>query len=137
MANSDQNPSAALVTGQAPDLGLPPQVCLFEGALDPCVLIIFGATGDLTAIKLMPALYNLFLWGGLPSPCCIVGCARTALRYTLMASSNSPRPTRAAARFRESLASSGLLCQANRYCASASSVRPILASAWPKLVRAS
>ena len=79
MANSDQNPSAALVTGQAPDLGLPPQVCLFEGALDPCVLIIFGATGDLTAIKLMPALYNLFLRGGLPSPCCIVGCARTAL----------------------------------------------------------
>jgi len=27
----------------------------------------------------MPALYNLFLRGGLPSPCCIVGCARTPL----------------------------------------------------------
>jgi len=69
----------ALVTGQAPDLGLPPEVCLFEGGLDPCTVVIFGATGDLTAIKLMPALYNLFLRGGLPSPCGIVGCARTTL----------------------------------------------------------
>ena len=25
----------------------------------PCILIIFGATGDLTARKLMPALYHL------------------------------------------------------------------------------
>jgi len=69
----------AWVTGSAPDLGLPPEACLFEGSLDPCMVIIFGATGDLTATKLMPALYNLFLRGGLPSPCCVVGCARTRL----------------------------------------------------------
>ncbi len=69
----------ALVTGQAPDLGLSPEACLFEGRLEPCSVVIFGATGDLTAIKLMPALYNLFLRGGLPSPCCLVGCARTPL----------------------------------------------------------
>ena len=25
----------------------------------PCVMVIFGATGDLTARKLFPALYNL------------------------------------------------------------------------------
>jgi len=72
---------SARVTGSAPDLGLPPEACLFEGSLDPCTVIIFGATGDLTAAKLMPALYNLFLRGGLPSPCCIVGCARTPLSH--------------------------------------------------------
>ncbi|HEX9003187.1 MAG TPA: hypothetical protein VGB07_24980, partial [Blastocatellia bacterium] len=26
---------------------------------DPCVMVIFGATGDLTKRKLFPALYNL------------------------------------------------------------------------------
>jgi len=82
MPTQDKNISpapSALVTGQAPDLGLPPEVCLFEGRLDPCTVVIFGATGDLTATKLMPALYSLFLRGGLPVPCCIVGCARTTL----------------------------------------------------------
>ncbi len=71
--------SGALVTGRAPDLGLPPETCLFERPLDPCILVIFGATGDLTAGKLIPALYHLFLRGGLPDPCFIVGCARTPL----------------------------------------------------------
>lgn len=28
--------------------------------LSPCILVIFGATGDLTARKLLPALYNLY-----------------------------------------------------------------------------
>ena len=69
----------ALVTGQAPDLGMPMEACLFEGRLDPCTIVIFGATGDLTALKLLPALYNLFLRGALPFPCCIVGSARTRL----------------------------------------------------------
>ena len=68
-----------LVTGKAPDLGVLPETCLYEGRLDPCTIVIFGASGDLTAIKLMPALFNLFLRGGLPSPCGIVGCARTSL----------------------------------------------------------
>jgi len=44
--------------------------------LDPCVLIIFGATGDLTARKLMPALYNLSRIGQLPSHFACVGFAR-------------------------------------------------------------
>ena len=82
MGDADKNmPSVpgALVTGQTQDLGLPPEACLFEGPLDSCTVVIFGATGDLTAIKLMPALYSLFLRGGLPSPCGIVGCGRTTL----------------------------------------------------------
>ena len=33
---------------------------------DPCLLVIFGASGDLTAKKLMPALYALALRRLLP-----------------------------------------------------------------------
>ncbi|MEN9344433.1 MAG: glucose-6-phosphate 1-dehydrogenase [Chlamydiota bacterium] len=44
--------------------------------LDPCVLVIFGATGDLTARKLLPALYNLAREGQLPSQFAVVGFAR-------------------------------------------------------------
>lgn len=43
---------------------------------EPCVVIIFGATGDLTHRKLIPALYNLALDGDLPSPSSVVGFAR-------------------------------------------------------------
>ena len=41
-----------------------------------CILVIFGATGDLTARRLIPALYNLFLAGQLPSNFACVGFAR-------------------------------------------------------------
>lgn len=43
---------------------------------DPCILVIFGATGDLTARKLIPALYNLARDGQLPSHFACVGFAR-------------------------------------------------------------
>lgn len=43
---------------------------------DPCVMVIFGATGDLTARKLLPALYNLAKDGQLPSQFACVGFAR-------------------------------------------------------------
>ncbi|MCH9704382.1 MAG: glucose-6-phosphate dehydrogenase [Chlamydiae bacterium] len=43
---------------------------------DPCILVIFGATGDLTARKLVPALYNLARDGQLPAHFCLVGFAR-------------------------------------------------------------
>ncbi|MGF1572670.1 MAG: glucose-6-phosphate dehydrogenase [Sumerlaeia bacterium] len=42
----------------------------------PCTIVVFGATGDLTSRKLIPALYNLSLDGYLPQPCAIVGVAR-------------------------------------------------------------
>ncbi len=44
--------------------------------VDPCALVIFGATGDLTARKLMPALYNLAREGQLPTNFACVGFAR-------------------------------------------------------------
>lgn len=46
-------------------------------ALEPASLIIFGASGDLTARKLIPALYQLFIEKQLPSPFRIIGFARS------------------------------------------------------------
>jgi glucose-6-phosphate 1-dehydrogenase len=42
-------------------------------------LVIFGASGDLTGRKLIPALYNLYLKKRLPGVVNIVGFARTAM----------------------------------------------------------
>ena len=44
--------------------------------IDPCIVVIFGATGDLTARKLLPALYNLAREGQLPPQFACVGFAR-------------------------------------------------------------
>ncbi len=43
---------------------------------EPCVMVIFGATGDLTKRKLFPALYNLAKEGFLPEKFAIVGVGR-------------------------------------------------------------
>jgi glucose-6-phosphate 1-dehydrogenase len=69
------------VKGKAPPMDIPPQECVVIGPLDPCTIVIFGASGDLTARKLVPALYNLFLNEGLPSPFAIVGTSRTDLTH--------------------------------------------------------
>jgi glucose-6-phosphate 1-dehydrogenase len=47
-----------------------------DRAPSPCVMVIFGATGDLTARKLMPALYDLAVGYPLPEGFSIVGVAR-------------------------------------------------------------
>src|SRR5215207_10743316 len=44
---------------------------------DPCALVIFGASGDLTRRKLFPALYSLALRRLLPERLAVVGVART------------------------------------------------------------
>jgi glucose-6-phosphate 1-dehydrogenase len=43
---------------------------------DACALVIFGASGDLTKRKLMPAIFNLGLSRSLPSGFAVVGVAR-------------------------------------------------------------
>jgi glucose-6-phosphate 1-dehydrogenase len=45
---------------------------------EPCTLVIFGASGDLTKRKLFPALYSLAYRQLLPEKFAIVGVARTA-----------------------------------------------------------
>src|SRR5205809_7854705 len=42
----------------------------------PCSIVIFGATGDLTHRKLLPALYNLAADGELPPAVTVIGFAR-------------------------------------------------------------
>ena len=46
---------------------------------DPCCLVIFGATGDLTHRLLVPALYNLAVDALLPEAFALIGVARSAL----------------------------------------------------------
>ena len=44
---------------------------------DPCALVIFGASGDLTRRKLFPAIYSLAVRNLLPEQFAILGVART------------------------------------------------------------
>lgn len=46
---------------------------------DPCVMVIFGASGDLTKRKLVPAIFDLERQGLLPAGFTIVGVGRTAM----------------------------------------------------------
>ena len=44
--------------------------------VEPCSLIIFGGSGDLTRRKLLPAVYNLVIDGLLPEKYSVVGIGR-------------------------------------------------------------
>ncbi len=46
---------------------------------DPCLLVVFGATGDLTKRKLLPALFNLRSMGLLPAESAVVAVVRKPL----------------------------------------------------------
>ncbi len=74
------DPNEASVHGQTTVTGT---ACEFitPGSLAPCTLVIFGASGDLTARKLIPAFYNLYLSNNLPEPFAVVGCSRTELTH--------------------------------------------------------
>src|SRR5262249_9759616 len=45
----------------------------------PCIMVIFGAAGDLTKRKLIPALYNLKKSNLLPDEFAVIGLARAEL----------------------------------------------------------
>jgi len=47
--------------------------------VDPFDLVIFGATGDLAARKLLPALFHRDMDGQIPAEARIIGCARTPM----------------------------------------------------------
>ena len=67
------------LSGATQSVGAGIDQCAITGPLDPCTIVIFGATGDLTARKLIPALFNLYTHNGLPKRFNIVGCGRTRL----------------------------------------------------------
>jgi len=50
-----------------------------ERPADPCLLVVFGATGDLFRRKLLPALYNLRALGLLPREVAVVAAVRRDL----------------------------------------------------------
>ena len=52
---------------------------------DPCIVVIFGASGDLTKRKLLPALYHLEQSGFLPENFAVLGVARRSLEDSFAA----------------------------------------------------
>ena len=50
-----------------------------EHGAEPCSVVIFGASGDLTRRKLVPALYNLHVDRLLPPGFAVVGAARSEM----------------------------------------------------------
>ena len=65
-----------LRTGQTSTEAIP-SPCPVEKPVEPCSIVILGASGDLTARKLIPALFRLYVNNGLPDSFLIVGCSRT------------------------------------------------------------
>jgi glucose-6-phosphate 1-dehydrogenase len=51
------------------------------GPGDPCVMVIFGASGDLTKRKLLPALYNLARDGLLSKHFAVIGISRSEMGH--------------------------------------------------------
>ena len=56
-----------------------PQLCRVEPSTEPCALVIFGASGDLTKRKLIPALYKLIQNKLLKRGFFILGVGRTKM----------------------------------------------------------
>ena len=81
MANANNDPDRVKTVAMTTttDLEFPSESCQKERPSDPCMILIIGASGDLTSRKLVPALYNLYLKDALPDPFVIVGCSRTNL----------------------------------------------------------
>ena len=71
-----------------------------QGEINPAIIVIFGASGDLTQRKLIPALYTLYVEGRLGDQFAVVGVARSKL--------GGSNPGDDAAGFREHLRASAL-----------------------------
>ena len=56
-------------------------VCETDGgkAVAPCTIVIFGASGDLAARKLIPSLLQLYAASRLPDPITIIGASRSVM----------------------------------------------------------
>lgn len=65
---------------------------LIDTQPEPTVMVIFGASGDLTWRKLVPALYNLFLDRCLPERFAVVGLDRNFATHLAFASADFTDP---------------------------------------------
>src|SRR5580704_13623707 len=77
MATSELSATAVVSAAPAP--------VQTERIPDPCIVVIFGASGDLTKRKLLPALYHLEQSGLLPKDFAVVGVARRPLEQSFAA----------------------------------------------------
>jgi glucose-6-phosphate 1-dehydrogenase len=68
-----QPAKTVIIEGRGPEMELPSRPHLGM----PFLLVIFGASGDLTARNLLPALFHLYVSGSLPESFAILGCSRT------------------------------------------------------------
>lgn len=64
--------------GRVNGAGRIPEEALAQAVPPPCLLVLFGASGDLTRRKLVPALYGLSRETLLPPEFAVVGVSRTA-----------------------------------------------------------
>src|SRR5207302_10133086 len=51
----------------------------YGGAVEPCTVVLFGASGDLAKRKVIPAMYDLAIHNALGTRYAIVGFARTPM----------------------------------------------------------
>ena len=58
-----------------------PSLDLQDRVTPPCAIVIFGASGDLTKRKLVPALFRLYQEKLLPEQFAIVGISRSAMSH--------------------------------------------------------
>jgi glucose-6-phosphate 1-dehydrogenase len=56
-----------------------PDIACAETPGSPCALVLFGASGDLAARKLIPSLAQLFARNLLSEHFCLIGCGRSAM----------------------------------------------------------
>src|SRR5260370_24643079 len=52
---------------------------VYGGVVEPCTVVLFGASGDLAKRKVIPAMYDLAIHNGLGPRYAIVGFARTPM----------------------------------------------------------
>ncbi len=79
--NTLANDAASAPTRRSEAVAMPasPDSVARSKPAQPCAFVIFGVTGDLTARKLVPALYQLHLKGELNEASVIIGHARRAM----------------------------------------------------------
>ena len=79
MESQNTNGHFVLARADSSEMETDAQSCFVERSQDPCMIVLVGASGDLTGRKIIPALYDLYKNSALPENFCIVGCARTEM----------------------------------------------------------
>ena len=76
---SPQQNMLAKVSVDSPESDRGIRECATVAPGDPCAVVIMGATGDLTARKLIPSLFHMYQNDRLPEAFAIIGSGRTQL----------------------------------------------------------